>query len=227
MKILAIGKRFTYDGLDIVHASDEHHNVNISDYDYILISGGDGMIRRTVKELYNSVNMATVPPLIINPIGSFNVVSKIHKPKKALEILKMIVVGSTPKIKSVPFYSVDKKIFLFSCGNSGDVAHIFISEVLRFGMLKTGSLRYLVSILFLLPFHLLATPFLLFSKSRFFVFTPLQFKRFCNIYGSIDGEIEIELNNGYNVLEFDGDLSVVKKSKILIKHAGDFALVTG
>jgi hypothetical protein len=81
-------------------------------------------------------------------------------------------------------------------------------------------------LILLLPFQILATPFLLFSKSRFFVFTPLKFKKFLNIYGQVDDMIEIDLKNYYNVLEFDGDLSVVKKQKIVIRKVGNISLVT-
>lgn len=228
MKILSVGKHIEFQNLEIVYTSLGNINSieNISEYDYILVTGGDGTIRRTLKDIYHKFETSLIPPFIINPTGSFNVVAKIHRLQSFDKILSSISNNEHIKNITIPFYAIDKKIFLFSCGNSSDVAHIFLSEVLRFGFLKTGLLRYIITSMLLLPFHLLATPFLLFSKSRFFVFTPLKFKRFFNIYGQIDDSIEIDLKNYYNVLEFDGDLSVVKKQKIVIKKVGNISLAT-
>lgn len=228
MKILSIGQHIEFSNIDITYISFLHlaSVENISDFDYILISGGDGAIRRTLKDLYNKFGSSSIPPFIVNPTGSFNVLAKIHRLPNIDDILLRISSGKDIKKRVIPFYAIDKKIFLFSCGNSSDVAHIFISEVLRFGILKSGALRYIISTLILLPFHLLITPFLLTSKSRFFVFTPLKFKRFFNIYGQINDSLEIDLKNYYNVLEFDGDLSVVKKQKIVIQKVGNISLAT-
>lgn len=228
MKILSIGQHIEFSGIEITYASLIHLGSieNISDFDYILISGGDGAIRRALKDLYNKFGVSSIPPFIVNPTGSFNVLAKIHRLPNIDKILALIANNEDIKKIDVPFYAIDKKIFLFSCGNSSDVAHIFISEVLRFGLLKSGALRYVISTLLLLPFHLLATPFLLASKSRFFVFTPLKFKRFFNIHGQINDSLEIDLKNYYNVLEFDGDLSVVKKQKIVIQKVGNISLIT-
>lgn len=228
MKILSVGKHIRFANLDIVYIAigNIHSIENISEYDYILITGGDGAIRRTLKDLYHQFDISLIPPFIINPTGSFNVLAKIHRLPNVDKILSSISSNGQIKKIDAPFYAIDKKIFLFSCGNSSDVAHIFLSEVLRFGFLKTGALRYMITSILLLPFHILATPFLLFSKSRFFVFTPLKFKKFFNIYGQINDSIEIDLKNYYNVLEFDGDLSVVKKQKIVIRKVGNISLVT-
>jgi hypothetical protein len=228
MKILSVGKHIEFENLDILYMAIGNINSieNISEYDYILITGGDGAIRRTLKDIYHKFETSVIPPFIINPTGSFNVVAKIHRLPSIDKILSSISSNRQVKKIVVPFYAIDKKIFLFSCGNSSDVAHIFLSEVLRFGFLKTGPLRYIITLILLLPFQILATPFLLFSKSRFFVFTPLKFKKFLNIYGQVDDMIEIDLKNYYNVLEFDGDLSVVKKQKIVIRKVGNISLVT-
>lgn len=228
MKILSIGQHIEFSNIEITYISLLHLTSveNITDFDYILISGGDGAIRRTLKDLYNKFGSSSIPPFIVNPTGSFNVLAKIHRLPNIDDILLRISSGKDIKKRVIPFYAIDKKIFLFSCGNSSDVAHIFISEVLRFGILKSGALRYIISTLILLPFHLLITPFLLTSKSRFFVFTPLKFKRFFNIYGQINDSLEIDLKNYYNVLEFDGDLSVVKKQKIVIQKVGNISLAT-
>jgi hypothetical protein len=228
MKILSVGQQIEFSGIEIIYTSLANliSIENISDFDYILISGGDGAIRRALKDLYHKFGTSSIPPFIINPTGSFNVVSKIHRLPNIDKILSSISKNEDIKKITVPFYAIDKKIFLFSCGNSSDVAHIFLSEVLRFGILKRGALRYIISTLILLPFHLIVTPFLLSSKSRFFIFTPLKFKKIFNIHGQINDSMEIDLKNYYNVLEFDGDLSVVKKQKIVIQKVGTISLVT-
>ncbi len=52
---------------------------DIETYDYIIISGGDGSIRRVIQTLQDIPHSAT---FILNPIGSFNVVAKLHKVPK-------------------------------------------------------------------------------------------------------------------------------------------------
>ncbi len=199
---------------------------SIDGFDYIIITGGDGAIRRTLKCINERFGLLNTPLVILNPTGSFNVVSKYYRIENFGLIIEKIATLKELKTAIVPVYAIDKKIFLFSAGNSGDVAHIFISEVLRFGYLQSGALRYLLSVLIMLPFHLLVTPFLLFSKRRFFIFTPFGFfNKFLNIYGRIDDDIEIDLENEYNVLEFDGDISVVKKRKITIKKIGNINII--
>jgi diacylglycerol kinase family enzyme len=55
MRILSIGKEITHTGLtiDSITASSlsEHHN--IEQYDYVIIHGGDGTIRRVLKQLHS------------------------------------------------------------------------------------------------------------------------------------------------------------------------------
>jgi hypothetical protein len=227
-KILSINGVFKDDRFDIIDVSILQIETldSIDEYNYLIITGGDGAIRRTLKCINEKFGLLNTPFVILNPTGSFNVVSKYYKVESFKSIIERIAKNQESKITTVPIYAIDKKIFLFSAGNSGDVAHIFISEVLRFGYLQSGALRYILAVAIMLPFHLLVTPFLLFSKRRFFIFTPFGFfNKFLNIYGRIDNDIEIDLENEYNVLEFDGDISVVKKRKITIKKIGDINIV--
>jgi diacylglycerol kinase family enzyme len=86
MKILSIGKTLDYDGLDIISIEPsslpEHHD--IEHYSYIIINGGDGTIRRVLKQLHDLEHM---PIFILNPTGSFNVVAKIHRAPKIEKVL--------------------------------------------------------------------------------------------------------------------------------------------
>lgn len=227
-RILSINGTFKDDRFDITDINILQIETldSIDGFNYLLITGGDGAIRRTLKSINERFGLLNTPSLILNPTGSFNVVSKYYRIESFGTIIEKIANSQEPKIITVPVYAIDKKIFLFSAGNSGDVAHIFISEVLRFGYLQSGAFRYLLSILIMLPFHIFVTPFLLFSKRRFFIFTPFGFfNKFLNIYGRIDHDIEIDLENEYNVLEFDGDISVVKKRKITIKKIGNINII--
>ena len=121
---------------------------------------------------------------------------------------------------------MNDELFLFSAGNMGDLQHIFLSETLRFGWLKHGILKYILAVIFLFPVHVIMTPFMLMSKSRFFIFTPLRFMRkFGSFYGEVQ-EIDIDLDNEYNMIELDGDIVNVKGRHLTIRKAGNVRVVT-
>jgi len=69
MKILSVGKDIHYDGLDIIsiQESELHHEHNVEQYNYVIINGGDGMIRRVLRQLHNlrspPVLSSTLPAL--------------------------------------------------------------------------------------------------------------------------------------------------------------------
>ncbi len=116
-------------------------------------------------------------------------------------------------------------MFLFSAGNMGDLQHIFLAETLRFGILKKGMAKYFLAIFFLLPLHLIITPFMLLSPRRFFIFTPA---RFIPKIGSFRGEVvemSINLENNYNLIELDGDIVTIQESTLEIKPAGFMRVV--
>ena len=224
MRILSIGKTLQHDALHItsIETSALKTHPDIETYDYIIISGGDGTIRRVVKALQNIQHSAT---FILNPIGSFNVVAKLHKVPKIKNVLNALANGETPNSQKHHYFRLNKEIFLFSAGNMGDLQHIFLSEMLRFGLLKNNMGKYILALLFLLPFHLIITPFMLLSSNRFFIFTPASFiKKFGSFYGEVK-EMTIELENTYNHIELDGDIVTIENNILHIKPAGDILIV--
>jgi len=225
MRILSIGKTIYHDKLDItsIEASSlvEHQDIEL--YKYIIINGGDGTIRRVLKQLHTLNNM---PIFILNPTGSFNVVAKIHRAPKIENVLNTLANGKNPKTQKHHIFKLNDELFLFSAGNMGDLQHIFLSETLRFGLLRHGILKYILAVILLMPAHVIMTPFMLLSKSRFFIFTPLRFiKKFGSFYGEVK-EISIDLDNEYNMLELDGDIVTVHGRHLHISQAGNISVVT-
>jgi hypothetical protein len=225
MKILSIGKELHHDGLDITSIGSsslpEHNNIEL--YTYIIINGGDGTIRRVLKQLHD---LDHIPVFILNPTGSFNVVAKIHRAPKIEKVLNALANGETPKTQKHHLFKLNDEIFLFSAGNMGDLQHIFLSETLRFGLLKHGMIKYILAVILLIPAHVIMTPFMLLSKSRFFIFTPARFiKKFGSFYGEVNN-ITIDLENEYNMLELDGDIVTIHGKHLHIKQAGFVPVVT-
>jgi len=225
MRILSVGKEIVHQGLtiDSISASSLRDHHDIEQYDYVVINGGDGTVRRVLGQLHTLEKM---PVFILNPTGSFNVVAKIHKAPPIEKVLDMIANGNIPKTQKHHLFRLNDEIFLFSAGNMGDLQHIFLSETLRFGWLRHGILKYILAVVFLFPVHLIMTPFMLMSKTRFFIFTPLRFiRKFGSFYGEIN-EIEIDLDNEYNMLELDGDIITVHGRHLYIRQAGNVQVVT-
>ncbi|MCF6244655.1 MAG: acylglycerol kinase family protein [Sulfurovum sp.] len=208
MHILSIGKIIKHPMLkiDSIMLSELTCKSDVSAYDYIIITGGDGSIRRVLKALQHS---KALPTFIINPTGSFNVIAKMHKVPKLENVLEHLVQNRPLQTHSQNVYSLNDEVFLFSAGNMGDLQHIFLSETLRFGLLEKGIAKYILSVLFLFPVHLFMTPFMLLSKKRFFIFTPLSFiKKIGSFYGEVQ-EMNIDLNNAHNFIELDGDVVTI------------------
>lgn len=226
MKILSINKVLQYKGLSIdsIQESTLSMETHIEAYNYIIINGGDGTIRRVVKILHAMPHHASI---ILNPTGSFNVIAKLHRVPKLENVLEDLSYNKTLPTTTQTYYSLNEEIFLFSAGNMGDVQHILLSETLRFGILKNGMAKYLLSVLFLLPVHLIMTPFMLLSKSRFFIFTPASFiAKFGTFYGKVEQDLHINLHDHYNHLELDGDVVTIKEPLIHIQKAGELAIVS-
>ncbi|PHS40368.1 MAG: hypothetical protein COB07_04535 [Sulfurovum sp.] len=226
MQILSIGKTVQHDTLTItsIEASALTTHTDVESYDYIIISGGDGTIRRVVQALQHIEHHAI---FILNPIGSFNVVAKMHRVPKLEKVLELLESGKTPKTQAQQYYALNHEVFLFSAGNMGDLQHIYLSESLRFGILKEGMAKYILSVLFLLPLHLIMTPFMLMSPNRFFIFTPASFiKKFGSFYGEVQ-EMTVELENDYNHIELDGDIVTIEESILHIKPTGAIDIVVG
>ncbi len=226
MQILSIGKKIEDPTLHIksIDLSALATQPHIENYDYIIISGGDGTIRRVIHALKDLEHHAA---FILNPIGSFNVVAKMHRVPKIENILDALSTGKTPKTQKHTYYKLNQEVFLFSAGNMGDLQHIFVSETLRFGILKKGMLKYLLAFLFLLPLHLIMTPFMLLSNNRFFIFTPAPFiKKFGSFYGEVK-EMTLELEDDYNHMELDGDIVTIEERMLHIAPAGSIDIVVG
>lgn len=224
MQLLSIGKSITHETLHITFIEESmlSWHTRFEYYDYIIIHGGDGTIRRVMTILKDISHHAK---FIINPIGSFNVVAKLHRVPKLEKVLNGLSQGDTPKTQKHHYFSLNQEVFLFSAGNMGDLQHIFLAETLRFGILKKGMIKYLLSLIFLLPMHIIMTPFMLLSPRRFFIFTPL---RFIKKFGAFRGEViemTIDLENTYNLIELDGDIVTIKESLLHIKPAGYIEVV--
>ncbi len=223
-KLASIGRAIEYPGLDIVNLGFSEIQ-QLGKYDAVIISGGDGLIRRVVRAL-NTVEKK--PLLILNPTGSFNVVAKAHRTPRIERVLEKIAADMELREKEIPYYRLGNDIFVFSAGNMGDLHHIFLSESLRFGWLRQGSLKYFLAVLFLLPMHLFLTPFMLLSDKRFFIFTPFGFpSKFGTFFGRIDSRVVFDLQNSYNILELDGDIVVIEESVIEIEPKGKVTIVVG
>jgi len=196
------------------------HSVN-----YLLVNGGDGLLRRVLRSLKE---LDRIPPVILDPTGSFNVIAKLHRVPPAQKILDRLEADELPQTRKQPLYRLNDEVFLFSAGNMGDLQHIFFSETLRFGILKKGAAKYLIALLLLLPAHLILTPFMLMSKSRFFIFTPLSFiKRFGSFRGVVDQPIEIDLGTSFNHLELDGDIVTIEEQLLHIAPDREIEIVVG
>jgi hypothetical protein len=227
MKLLLIGKSVTHPHLDIEHTTLQTLplEASLAEYDYLILSGGDGLIRRTI-EYFHHHNL-TLPPLILHPTGSFNVISKYHKTAPLMDILERITEKKSLQSTPLDYYTLNEHIFLFSAGNMNDLQHIFLAEHLRFGILKKGAWKYLLSALLLLPYHLLITPFLLSSQQHFAIFTPLRpFKKWGNLYGEVKKPLTLNLGTEYQLIQLDGDIVTLHSASITITPQEPLLLIT-
>ncbi len=230
MKILSVNKQIQADGLQIdsLYESELKELDGLSEYEYIIISGGDGAIRRTIERLHKK-RLTSVPKIIINPAGTFNVYAKKLGCKRVEAILDKIKNGEEITKKESPYYSINKKkIFLFSAGNSLDVAYIVCSELLRVGLLRRSKMRYLLAFLFLLPIILMTFPFFLINRHYYLVFSAIKLpiKSFLNLYFSLD-TLCIDLKSTHTLMQLDGDLVIIKAGRIHVEQAGVVEFVVG
>jgi len=225
MKFIAINTHLKINGHEVVNTLEkDFYDIDFGDADYVIVSGGDGLLRRIIQYIIFSGQKK--PAIIIDAKGSFNVIAKKHLIPKLKKVIAKIEAGEELKHKKQDVYKLNNHVFLFSAGNMHDALHIHLSEILRIGFLKKGPLKYLISAVFVIPIALLTLPFLLFSKKRFFIMTPFKFVNFMNLYTRID-RLDIDLKNGYNLLEIDGDLIILEDSKITIKRIDDIDIVVG
>ncbi|HHO42272.1 MAG TPA: hypothetical protein ENN12_02825 [Epsilonproteobacteria bacterium] len=197
-------------------------SIDIKNYNFIVIHGGDGAIRRTVSALSTEERL---PPFILNPTGSFNILAKYYKISNPNKIITNLTHGKPPKIANHQTYTLNKHLFLFSAGNIFDAQHIAIAESLRFGWLKNGWVKYALAFIFLLPMHIALLPWFLTSKKHFFIFTPLaKIGNFANIYTK-PHPMNIDLPSSYNLLELDGDILTVSDTNVSINLAKNIDIV--
>lgn len=225
MQILSIGKQITYEGLEItsIQISEITNQSNIEQYDYVIITGGDGRIRRTLQQLQN---LDKIPAFILNPTGSFNLVAKLHNTPKVEKVLELLSKGEKPNREKHHLFKLNDELFLFSAGNMGDLQHIILSETMRFGWFEHGAFKYLLAVILLFPAHLLLTPFMLMSSRKFFIFTPLRFiKKLGSFYGEVK-EMTIDLQNHHNMIELDGDVVTIEENILHIRPVGYIEVVT-
>jgi len=223
LKILAINNNYRIKGAKTIPLSEkEFRDISLEGVDYIIISGGDGLLRRIIEKIINKGKER--PIVIIDAKGSFNVIAKRYMIPKIEKVINKLEQGEIPDTKKLDVYQLNQHIFLFSAGNVTDALHIHLSEILRIGILKKGALRYLISGIFILPISLLTFPFILFSKKRFFIFTPFKMINFRNHYTKID-HLHFDVENEYNILEIDGDLVILEERYIDIRKKDEIEIV--
>jgi len=190
---------------------------SLAGYDCIIIHGGDGAFRRHTKALLE--RFETLPAIFFDAIGSFNVVAKLHKIPTLQHFLSHLAATNELKCKTIPYYTINNEIFIFSAGNSFDLLHIEASEQLRTTALGKKGFKYFASGLLLAPFHIVALGFLLSDKSRFFLFAPNSRWSFKNHFGLTKDKLTITTTNYPNIVELDGDIVALKEQTITIEKS--------
>ena len=228
VRILSLDREIAHTALDIqtVSLASLCETIDNKGADYLIVHGGDGAVRRACAGLQHCTEK---PALILNPTGSFNVLAKRHRIAPLDKILHTLASGNIPETTTQEIYGLNDQVFLFSAGNMGDMQHIFLSESLRVGILKKGAAKYLLAFVFLLPTHLLTTPFMMLSKRRFFIFTAIDIRlHIGNIYTYVPEEgLKIQMEGAYHFVELDGDLVLIRDDCFSIEKIGEISIVKG
>jgi len=225
MKFIAINTNLKIKGHEVINTREkDFYDMELHDVDYIIVSGGDGLLRRIIQYIIFSGQKK--PAIIIDAQGSFNVIAKKHLIPKLDKVITKIEAEEELKRKKQDVYKLNNHVFLFSAGNMHDALHIHLSEIFRVGFLRKGVAKYILSSLFVIPVAVITLPFLMFSKKRFFIFTPFKFFNLMNLYTRVE-RLDIDLKNGYNLMEIDGDLIILEEPKITIKRIDDIDIVVG
>jgi len=226
-KILSVNHSFSYPDIEFDFIDEIEIDLveTLEQYDYILVNGGDGLLRRVVKKLYQR---GYDIPIILNPQGTFNVLYHLYKLGKIDHILKKISQNDTLKEKQIEYYTINKEeIFIFSAGNSLDAIYIAISDILRMGFLKKSKLRYLFAFLSIIPLLILFIPFFLLHKKSFLFFKlNIPIKKFLQIFFTLS-DLNIESNNKHYLLQLDGDLVSIISDNLQIRQEDYFRLIIG
>ena len=222
--LLSLGCDYAHEGLTIETIDwDTLRTIDVSAYEAIIVTGGDGSIRRCIQTMHERDAFL---PIIVNAKGSFNVVAKWLRLPRIERTLDALAHGRH-SFRSIPYYTLNEHVFVFSAGNMGDVQHIALAETLRFGWLRRGILKYLIALIALLPLHLIVTPLALLSKSRFFIFTPLPFlpKRLGAFRRELSEPLLIDLGDGYHLVELDGDIMLIQDNRVVLHPCGTIAFI--
>ncbi len=223
MRIVSVNKDIKISNAEVIAVDEKaFDNISLQNIDYVIISGGDGLLRRIIEKIINKGKKR--PTVIIDAQGSFNVIAKRYMIPKLEKVLQKLENNGALQKRNLDVYRLNNHIFLFSAGNLTDALHIHLSEILRVGILKKGALRYLISGIFVLPITILTFPFLIFSKKRFFIFTPFKLINFKNHYTKIE-QLRFDIQNEYNILEIDGDLVILQERFIDIKKLDEIEIV--
>ena len=223
MKIITINNDYQIKGAKTIPVTEnEFISFPLEGVDYIIISGGDGLLRRIIEKIIQKGKER--PIVIIDAKGSFNVIAKRYMIPKVHKVISKLENGEALDKRKLDVYQLNNHIFLFSAGNVTDALHIHLSEILRIGFLKKGPLRYLISGIFIFPISFITLPFIFFSKKRFFIFTPFKLINFRNHYTKIS-HLHFDVENEYNILEIDGDLVILKERYIDIKKMDEIEIV--
>ncbi len=223
MKIITINKEYSIKGAKTIPLTEkEFRSFPLEGVDYIIISGGDGLLRRIIEQIINKGEHR--PLIIIDAKGSFNVIAKRYMIPKVHKVIESLEQGKALDKRKLDVYQLNNYIFLFSAGNVTDALHIHLSEILRIGFLKKGPWRYLISGIFVFPVTLFTFPFILWSKKRFFIFTPFKLINFKNHFTKIN-HLHFDIENEYNILEIDGDLVILKERYIDIRKKDEIEII--
>ncbi len=231
MKCISINKNIRLKNISVVNIEETEisKELDIPSFDFIIISGGDGAVRRSIERLH-ALKIEEIPKVVINPAGTFNVLFHTINSKKLSKIIHKLQNEEEMVIKKQDYYSINQKdIFIFSAGNSLDVLYVTLSELFRISFLSKSKMRYFLSFLFLMPVILAALPLFLFSKNYYFIFmfTKLRINKFFNINFFLNGELKVDLKHANNLMQLDGDLIIIKDRFISIAKAGNIDIVVG
>lgn len=157
-------------------------------YDYVLVSGGDGLIRRVFEHCLQHGHR---PSVIVDPCGTSNILANFLRLRSPETVLADLRLGKR-RVREQPVREIGGHIFLFSAGNFLDRIYMELAERLRVGPLRRHRLRY-VLLLALCPIALMAS-FAYLSKARFFVFDVGFLRIALNVGARFEGPQRVQLD---------------------------------
>ena len=216
-KVLAVNHEVNLESCDYTFITEsELYSCSVESYDYVIVTGGDGLLRRVVSWIHRTIpHSDTSPVVLLNPKGTSNIYRKFHNCASIQQFQSYLKGTTSIKVKACPYYSLNDEIFLFSAGNSFDLACIKLSEKLR--PFLSGFSRYFCSGMIITPilFYYLAKQLL--NSNIFFIF-KLPFRQLKGRTIPQNGAVDFQL---------DGDIVHIPNSEQLkIEEKGTFLLMT-